>query len=209
VPAVLPTTSGIEPRLEPTQDVESLGEDAADTVLQRAVPNAGPARIAGVVVQLAQERRDLQEIKSPAREPGGEGAQKLVLFAGEHTDRQHPGIVLTAKAAAEVIVEGQELLLTQAHGDKRVIRETQDGEKARSTSRNRCREELQDIGIKAVVHMHTVRWGQPGAVGVQHTGVEAVRVSGSEGSNLGPRRGRCVLNGGTEEADEFDHLGVV
>jgi len=108
-----------------------------------------------------------------------------------------------------VIVEGQELLLTQAHGDKRVIRETQNGEKARSAGRDRCWEELQDICIKAVVHMHTVRWGQPGAVGVQHARVVAVRISGGEGSYLGPRQGRGVLDGGKERADEFDHLGVV
>jgi len=108
-----------------------------------------------------------------------------------------------------VVVEGQELLLTQAHGDKRVVRETQDGEKARSASRNGLREELQDISIKAVIHMHAVRWGQPGAVWVQHTGVETVRVSGSKGSNISPRRGRDVLNGWKEGSDAFDHGGVV
>jgi len=44
---------------------------------------------------------------------------------------------------------------------------------------------------------------------VQHAGVETVGVSRGEGSNLGPRRGRGVLNGGEERADEFDHLWVV
>jgi len=44
---------------------------------------------------------------------------------------------------------------------------------------------------------------------VQHTGVEAVRVSWGEGSNLGPRRGRGVLNGREEWTDEFHHLWIV
>jgi len=108
-----------------------------------------------------------------------------------------------------VVVEGQELLLTQAHGDKRVVRETQDREKARSASRNGLREELKDIGIKAVIHMHTVRWGQPRAVWVQHTRVETVRVSGGKGSSISPRGGRGVLNSWKERSDEFDHVGVV
>jgi len=108
-----------------------------------------------------------------------------------------------------VVVEGQELLLTQAHGDKRVVRETQDGEKARSASRNRLREEFQDIGIEAIVHMHTVRWGQPGAVRVQNTGVETVSVSGSKSSNISPRRGRGVLDGWEKGLDEIDHSRVV
>jgi len=44
---------------------------------------------------------------------------------------------------------------------------------------------------------------------VQHAWVEAVRVSGGEGSYLSPRWGRGVLDGGKKRADEFDHLWVV
>ena len=97
--------------------MKSLGEDAADTVLQRAVPNVGPTRIAGVVVQLAQERRHPQKIEGAAGEPSREGAQKLVPFVWEHADRQGPGIALAAKATAQMGAEGKEFFLTQAHGD--------------------------------------------------------------------------------------------
>jgi len=51
-------------------------------------------------------------------------------------------------------VEREELFLTQAHWDKGVVWETQNGEEAGSAGRDQFWEELQDIGIKAVVDMH-------------------------------------------------------
>jgi len=53
-------------------------------------------------------------------------------------------------------VEREELFLTQAHWDKGVAREIQNGEEACSAGRYRFWEELQDIGIKTVVDMHAV-----------------------------------------------------
>jgi len=61
-----------------------------------------------------------------------------------------------AKALVEMSVEREELFLTQAHWDEGVAQETQNGEEASSAGRYKFWEELQDIGIKAVVDMHAV-----------------------------------------------------
>ena len=65
---------------EALENMEPASQDLADTVLERAIPDACPTGIPCVVIEVAQKRGDIKEVKSPTREQGRKDFQELVPF---------------------------------------------------------------------------------------------------------------------------------
>jgi hypothetical protein len=164
--------------------MEPASQDSANTVLERAIPDTRPAGIPCVVIELAQKRGDIKEVKGATREPRRKDFQELVPLVREHANGEGAGVELAAQAAAEVGIKRQEFVLTEADRDQGVNRIAQDGKKASGTRGDRAFKVGKYVSIQAVIHMHTVWWGKARPVRGEHTGVEGVSISRSEGQSF-------------------------